>query len=124
MKDLNEVEIIYDFFMIQDFHDVQEFVQDLEKVKTGTLTLHLKRVELLEFSGGKAPLAFARFLLEHGNGLEEMVFSWSNKDKYHTQSMITMNEVSNFYKASLSVKVISLLKDSFESDTSDSSESL
>ncbi|PWA34094.1 F-box domain, FBD domain, Leucine-rich repeat domain, L domain-like protein [Artemisia annua] len=63
----------------------------------------------------------------HGIALEEMVFSWSNKDKYHTQSMDTMNEVSNFYKASLSVKVITLLKidtsDSSETDTSCSSES-
>ncbi|PWA59322.1 F-box domain, FBD domain, Leucine-rich repeat domain, L domain-like protein [Artemisia annua] len=108
--------------------EVETFIDEFDEVERRTLTcVHLKRVEFPKFSGEKELLAIARFLLEHGNALEEMVFGWSNKDKYHTQSMDTMNEVSNFYKASLSVKVITLLKidtsDSSETDTSCSSES-
>lgn len=75
------------------------------------LTHHLKKVEFLEFDGERETLAIAHFLFEHGNALEEIVFSWSNKDRYCKNSRKAMNEVSKFYKASSVVKVITLLKD-------------
>ncbi|KAJ0581722.1 putative FBD domain, leucine-rich repeat domain superfamily, F-box-like domain superfamily [Helianthus annuus] len=75
------------------------------------LACHLKRVEFLEFHGEKRKVDMARFLLEHGNELEEMVFSWHDKVNYHEKSTDTMKEVSKFYKASSTVKLITLLKD-------------
>ncbi|KAJ0797054.1 putative F-box domain, FBD domain, leucine-rich repeat domain superfamily [Helianthus annuus] len=75
------------------------------------LACHLKRVEFLEFNGEKRKVDMARFLLEHGNELEEMVFSWRDKVNYHEKSTETMKEVSKFYKASSTVKLITLLKD-------------
>nr|GEX67645.1 hypothetical protein [Tanacetum cinerariifolium] len=90
-------------------YKVKRFFEELEGVETRrTLTCHLKRVEFSDFKGEKETLDIARFLLEHGNALEEMVFSWSNRSKYRKQLMEAMNEVSNFYKASSSVKVITL----------------
>lgn len=74
------------------------------------LTRHLKRVEFRGFNGEKESLAIAQFLLEHGNALEEMVFSWSYKERYYKKSMEAMNEVSKFKKASSVVKVITLLE--------------
>nr|GEZ49937.1 hypothetical protein [Tanacetum cinerariifolium] len=90
-------------------YEVKRFFEELEGVETRrTLTCHLKRVEFSDFKGEKETLDIARFLLAHGNALEEMVFSWSNRSKYRKQLMEAMNEVSNFYKASSSVKVITL----------------
>ncbi|GJZ24466.1 F-box domain containing protein [Tanacetum coccineum] len=95
----------------------EAFLVQLDEVETRTiLTRHLKKVEFREFNGEKEILAIARFLLEHGTALEELIFSWSNKQKYRKQSMRAMNEASKFYKASLSVKVITLLRD--QCDTS------
>ncbi|PWA50341.1 F-box domain, FBD domain, Leucine-rich repeat domain, L domain-like protein [Artemisia annua] len=73
------------------------------------LTRHLKRVEFHEFDGQKHKLV-ARWLLEFANGLEEMVFSWRNEVKYHEKSTETINQVSKAYKASSTVKLITLLK--------------
>ncbi|PWA76895.1 F-box domain, FBD domain, Leucine-rich repeat domain, L domain-like protein [Artemisia annua] len=73
------------------------------------LTRHLKRVEFLEFDGEKHKLV-ARWLLEYANSLEEMVFSWRNEVKYHEKSTETINQVSKVYKASSTVKLITLLK--------------
>ncbi|PWA74316.1 F-box domain, FBD domain, Leucine-rich repeat domain, L domain-like protein [Artemisia annua] len=87
--------------------EVKIFFEELEEVETRrTLTCHLKRVEFSGFKGEKDTLAIAQFLLEHGNALEEMVFSF-NREKYRKQSMEDMNTLSNFYKASSSVKNIS-----------------
>ncbi|PWA63303.1 mo25 family protein [Artemisia annua] len=73
----------------------------LDEVETSRiLTQHLKTVKFLGFNGEKRELVIARFLLEHGNTLEEMVFSWSNQVEYNEKSMETMNEVSKLYKAS------------------------
>lgn len=68
-------------------------------------------MKFLGFNGEKRKLVIARFLLEHGNTLEEMVFSWSNQVEYNEKSMETMNEVSKLYKASSNVKLTTLLKD-------------
>ena len=78
---------------------------------TNILTRHLKRVEFLEFNGEKQKLVIARFLLEHGNALEEMVFSWCNEAKYHEKSSETMKKMSKFHKASSTVKLITLFRD-------------
>lgn len=75
------------------------------------MTPCLKRVEFLEFNGERPKLDVARLLLEHGHALEEMVFCWVNKAKYHEMSMMTMNQVSKFYKASSIVKLTTLLKE-------------
>ncbi|KAM0071812.1 putative FBD domain-containing protein [Helianthus debilis subsp. tardiflorus] len=75
------------------------------------LACHLKQVEFLEFHGEKQKVDMARLLLEHGNELEEMVFSWRDKVNYHEKSTEAMKEVSKFYKASSTVKLITLLKD-------------
>ncbi|PWA48673.1 F-box domain, FBD domain, Leucine-rich repeat domain, L domain-like protein [Artemisia annua] len=83
-----------------------------EAKRTRILTRHLKRVEFLEFNGEKEKLDVARILLEQGNALGEMVFSWRNKVKYREKSAETMNMVSKFIKASSFVKLITLLKDS------------
>ncbi|CAI9292398.1 unnamed protein product [Lactuca saligna] len=69
------------------------------------LTRHLKKVEFLEFQENKPELNLARSLLEHGKELEEMVFSWSDEAKFHERSMETMNQVSEFHKASSAVKL-------------------
>ncbi|PWA47788.1 F-box domain, FBD domain, Leucine-rich repeat domain, L domain-like protein [Artemisia annua] len=90
----------------------EAFVGELVEVETTRiLTHHLKKVEFLEFNGERETLAIAQFLFEHGNALEEIVFGWSNKDRYCKKSRKAMNEVSKFYKASSVVKVITLLKD-------------
>lgn len=78
------------------------------------LTRHLKSVEFLDFIEEKQKLGIARLLLEHGNALDQMVFSWRGKVKYNEKSTMTMNEVSKFYRASSIVKLITLLKDSNE----------
>ncbi|CAH1429426.1 unnamed protein product [Lactuca virosa] len=84
----------------------------LEEVETRRiLTRRLKRVEFLEFNGEDRSLLMARSLLMYGNELEKIVFSWGNKDKYPRKSMETMEKVSNFHKASSTVKLITLLKD-------------
>ncbi|GKE63128.1 F-box domain containing protein [Tanacetum coccineum] len=58
-------------------YEVKGFVEELEGVETRrTLTRHLKRVEFSDFKGEMETLAIARFLLEHGNALEEMVFTF------------------------------------------------
>nr|GEV01460.1 hypothetical protein [Tanacetum cinerariifolium] len=83
----------------------------LDEVETSRiLTRHLKTVKFLGFNGEKRKSVVARFLLEHGNTLEEMVFSWSNQVKYNEKSMETLNEVSKFYKASSNVKLATLLE--------------
>ncbi|CAI9292400.1 unnamed protein product [Lactuca saligna] len=69
------------------------------------LTRCLKKVEFLEFDEEKPKLVVARGLLEHGKELEEMVFSWSDEAKFHERSMETMNQVSEFHKASSAVKL-------------------
>lgn len=97
---------------IQEEFSMSQGYWELDGAETrGILTRHLKRVEFLEFNGEKQKLDIASFLLEHGNALEEMVFSWRNKVKYHEKSMETMKEVSKFNKASAFVKLITLLKD-------------
>ncbi|KAL7594101.1 hypothetical protein Lser_V15G31904 [Lactuca serriola] len=73
------------------------------------LTRHLKKVEFLEFQENKPELNLARSLLEHGNELEEMVFSWSDEAKFHERSMETMNQVSEFRKASSAVKLTGVI---------------
>ncbi|KAJ0932113.1 putative F-box domain, FBD domain, leucine-rich repeat domain superfamily [Helianthus annuus] len=75
------------------------------------LTHHLKRVEFLEFNGEQQKLDMARFLLENGNELEEMVFSWRGEVNYHEKSMEIMKEMLKFDMASSTVKLITLLKD-------------
>ena len=97
--------------MIQDIapEEYEAFVEELNEVETRRiLTRHLKKVKFLKFRGEKEDLAIARILLENGITLEEMVFSWHNTDKGCKKSVEAMNEVSKFYKASLSVKVITL----------------
>ncbi|KAI3495107.1 hypothetical protein L1887_37270 [Cichorium endivia] len=69
------------------------------------VTRYLKKVEFLEFQEEKPELVLARSLLEHGNLLEEMVFSWGDEAKFHERSRETMKEVSTFHKASPSVKL-------------------
>ncbi|MFS7931183.1 putative FBD domain-containing protein [Helianthus anomalus] len=88
-----------------EFHG--EKLWELDEV----LTRHLKRVEFLEFDGEQQKLDMARFLLEHGNELEEMVFSWCDKVNYHEKKTQTMKEVLKFYKAVSTVKLTTLLKD-------------
>ena len=91
--------------------ELETFVEKLDEVKTRTiLTRHLKKLEFFNFVGEKETLAIARFLLEHGTALEELVFSWNDKDNYSKHSEEAMNEVSKFYKASSSVKVITVLE--------------
>ena len=74
------------------------------------LSPRLKRVEFLAFEADKSRLEIAQLLLEHGNALEEMVFSWCNEVDHLEKSMVTLNEVSKFYMASSSVKLATLLK--------------
>ncbi|KAI3495109.1 hypothetical protein L1887_37272 [Cichorium endivia] len=79
---------------------------NLEEPETiSLLTRVLKKVEFLEFDEEKPKLAVARALLEHGNLLEEMVFSWGDEGRFHERSMETMKEVSKFHKASSTVKL-------------------
>ncbi|PWA71346.1 F-box domain, FBD domain, Leucine-rich repeat domain, L domain-like protein [Artemisia annua] len=75
------------------------------------LTHHLTRVEFIDFNGEERKLAMARFILEHANALNVMVFIWRDKVKYDEKSMETMNQVSTFHKASSTVKVFTLLKE-------------
>ncbi|PWA55658.1 F-box domain, FBD domain, Leucine-rich repeat domain, L domain-like protein [Artemisia annua] len=75
------------------------------------LTSHLKTVKFLGFDGEKQKCDIACCLLEHGKALEEMVFIWCNTVTYHEKAMKLMNELSEFNKASSSMKLISVLKD-------------
>ncbi|GJW26609.1 probable feruloyl esterase A isoform X1 [Tanacetum coccineum] len=52
----------------------------------------------------------ARFLLEHGNALEEIVFSWHSKVKYHKKSLKMMKKLLKLHKASSTVKLIYVLE--------------
>nr|GEW95275.1 hypothetical protein [Tanacetum cinerariifolium] len=79
------------------------------KMKTGIQGIF--KAEIL----GK--LHIACLLLEHGNALEELVFSCCNKVKYNEKSMKIMSEVSKFHKASPTVKLTALLKDEVLSDS-------
>ncbi|PWA73474.1 F-box domain, FBD domain, Leucine-rich repeat domain, L domain-like protein [Artemisia annua] len=84
----------------------------LDEVETRTiLTRHLKSVKFLRTNGKKRRLVITRFLLEHGNALEEIVFSWSSKVKYHEKSLKIMKKLSKLQKASSTVKLISVLKE-------------
>ena len=74
------------------------------------LSPYIKRVEFLGFERDKWKLDIAQLMLEHGNALEKMVFSWLNEVDYHEKSMETLNKVSKFHKASSSVKLVTLLK--------------
>ncbi|XP_076936186.1 putative F-box/FBD/LRR-repeat protein At4g03220 [Bidens hawaiensis] len=74
---------------------------ELEQV----LARHLNRVEFLEFNGGEWKLDMACFLLGHGSELEEMVFSWRDKVKYHKQSKKIMKKLVKLNKASSTVKL-------------------
>lgn len=77
------------------------------------LARKVRKVEFVEFDGLEWELNVARCLLEHGNALEEMVFIWDNKDMYiHENSMEAMKKVSNFHKASSTVKLINSPKSS------------
>ncbi|KAI3766121.1 hypothetical protein L2E82_16171 [Cichorium intybus] len=96
--------IIQQWFLTSTYGDLDQ--DDRRRI----LTRRLKRVEFYEFDGEHEKLEKAAFLLEHGDALEEMVFSWSNEAKYHELSMETMKKVSKFHKASSSVKVITLLR--------------
>lgn len=73
------------------------------------LTDHLKTVKFLRFNGKKRRVGIARFLLQHGNALEKMLFSWRSKVRYNDKSMKLMNKMSKLYKASSTVKLISHL---------------
>ncbi|PWA98405.1 F-box domain, FBD domain, Leucine-rich repeat domain, L domain-like protein [Artemisia annua] len=75
------------------------------------LTRHLKTVKFLGFDGEKQKYDIACCLLEHGEALKEMVFSWNNRITYHQKSMKLITELSKFNTASSSVKLISDLKD-------------
>nr|GEV13715.1 hypothetical protein [Tanacetum cinerariifolium] len=75
------------------------------------LTRHLKRVQFHGFTGKMHKLVVASHLLEHGNALEEMSFSWGSQVKYCEKSTNMMNILSKFYKASSNVKLISILGD-------------
>ena len=74
------------------------------------LSPRLKRVEFLAFATNQSKLEIAQLLLEHGNALEKMVFSWCNEVDYHEKSMETLKEISKFHKASSTVKLVTLLK--------------
>ncbi|KAL4562924.1 hypothetical protein LXL04_026955 [Taraxacum kok-saghyz] len=76
-----------------------------ETATMSILTRHLKKVEFLDFNGEQPKLYLSRLLLEHGNLLEEMVFSWVDEAKFHERSNETMNKMSNFKKASSTVKL-------------------
>ncbi|PWA63305.1 F-box domain, FBD domain, Leucine-rich repeat domain, L domain-like protein [Artemisia annua] len=73
------------------------------------LTDHLKTVKFLRFNGKKRRVGIARFLIQHGNALEKMLFSWRSKVRYNDKSMKLMNKMSKLYKASSTVKLISHL---------------
>ncbi|PWA30567.1 F-box domain, FBD domain, Leucine-rich repeat domain, L domain-like protein [Artemisia annua] len=85
---------------------------ELDEVEArAVLTRHLKRVEFLELNGEEQRLGVACSLLEHGSALEEMVFSWCDEGKYHEKSAEIMNQVSEFRKASSTIKLTALLRD-------------
>lgn len=82
----------------------------LDEVETRRMkTRHLKRVEFSDFYVEEAALA-AQLLLKHGNVLEEIVFTWDNEFEYNREAMEVINQVSEFDKASSSVKLITVLK--------------
>lgn len=84
----------------------------LDEVETRTiLTRHLKSVKFLGINGEKRRLVIARFLLEHGNVLEEIVFSWLSKVQYHEKSLKMMKKLSKLHKASSTVKLVSVLRE-------------
>ncbi|GJR95237.1 hypothetical protein Tco_0267411 [Tanacetum coccineum] len=97
-------------YFIQE-HLTTEYWTFDEAETSRIFTCHLKKVKFLGINGKKRKLVIARCLLEHGNALEEMVFSWRSKVKYHEKSMKMMNKMSKFYKASSTIKLISVLKD-------------
>nr|GEW46025.1 hypothetical protein [Tanacetum cinerariifolium] len=67
---------------------------ELDEVEArGVLTRYLKRVEFVELNGEEQKLGIACLLLEQGNELEEMVFSWCNELSYYEKSVETMNEL-------------------------------
>ena len=98
--------------MIQDIapEEYEAFIEELNEDEAKRILIrHLKKVKFHDFNGEKESLALALVLLEHGNALEEMVFNWTDIDKYNKQPREeAMNDVSKFYKASFSVKVITL----------------
>ncbi|PWA75192.1 F-box domain, FBD domain, Leucine-rich repeat domain, L domain-like protein [Artemisia annua] len=68
--------------------EYEAFVEELDEVETRRILIrHLKKVEFLEFNGEKETIAIARYLLEHGTSLEEMVFTWCNEVEYQKKSM-------------------------------------
>ncbi|KAI3711226.1 hypothetical protein L2E82_41160 [Cichorium intybus] len=76
-----------------------------EAATMSIVTRHLKKVEFCEFDEEKSTPGVARALLEHGNELEEMFFSWSFGDRVVERAMETMDQVLKFHKASPTVKV-------------------
>ncbi|XP_023757462.1 F-box/FBD/LRR-repeat protein At1g16930 [Lactuca sativa] len=72
------------------------------------VTPRLKKVEFHDYD--EEHLALARALLENGSALEEMVFIWIDEAKFHEKSLETMNQVSNFHKASSNVKLRFVIK--------------
>lgn len=90
--------------------DLKVFAEVLDEVETRRMkTRHLKRVEFSDFYVEEAALA-AQLLLKHGNVLEEIVFTWDNEFEYNIEAMEVINQVSEFDKASSSVKLITVLK--------------
>ncbi|KAL4562923.1 hypothetical protein LXL04_026954 [Taraxacum kok-saghyz] len=104
--------IIQDVVSYQRSNSFQFAYEKLDEVETmRILTRHLKRIEFLEFSGQNPSLNLARLLLLYGDALEEMVFSWGDKEKYPRKSTETMKKMSKFCKASSIVKVATLLRE-------------
>nr|GEU72707.1 hypothetical protein [Tanacetum cinerariifolium] len=97
--------------IIQEVCSQSEYLES-DRVQTmRILSPYLRRVEFLGFErDDKWKLDIARLLLEHGNALEKMVFSWCNQVDYHEKSMEALNDVSKFHKASSSVELVTLLK--------------
>ncbi|KAI3495108.1 hypothetical protein L1887_37271 [Cichorium endivia] len=76
-----------------------------EAATMSILTRHLKKVEFRVFDEEKSKLGVARALLEHGNELEKMVFSWTIGERFLERAMETMKEVLTFHRASPTVKL-------------------
>ncbi|GJU78936.1 F-box domain containing protein [Tanacetum coccineum] len=66
---------------------------------------------LFDYPGTFNNRLLARFLLEHGNALEEIVFSWHSKVKYHEKSLKMIKKLSKLHKASSTVKLIYVLEE-------------
>ncbi|XP_023757468.1 F-box/LRR-repeat protein At3g58900 [Lactuca sativa] len=104
--------IIQDVFSYQRRNSWQSAHLKLNEVEARRiLTRHLRRVEFVEFNGENPSLLMARSLLMYGDALEEMVFSWGDKDKYPRKSMETLKKMSKYRKASSTVKLITLLRE-------------